>query len=145
MIQRNEMIEPLLAVCPRVQPLWSAFLDEWRDDGVDPPLYLLLSDVARLISALYQEGCENELRDIFSVIERWRIEGDDYVREAALIGMLEDLQNTHLVGPVDPDAFVRFLGTQSALDWRELERFWCNASASNGEPSNKSLERTRER
>lgn len=65
MINRNEMMGLLLTVCPRVKPLWSAFLEDWRDDGVDLPLYLFFGGIARLVSSLYQEGCENELRDIF--------------------------------------------------------------------------------
>ncbi len=144
MIERSAMIEPLLAVCPRIQPLWSAFFDEWRDTGDDLPLYLLLSDVARLVASLYQQGCVEELRGIFDVVERWRLEGDDYVREAALIGMLEDLQNTNIVGPVPPESFVKFLGLQSLLDWRELELFWKRVAEGEEVPRDKSLDRTRE-
>lgn len=128
MINRNEMMGPLLTVCPRVKPLWSAFLEDWRDDGVDLPLYLFFGDIARLVSSLYQEGCENELRDIFSVIERWCTEGDDYVRDATRVGILEDLQNTNLMGPVPPKALIRFLGPQSSMDWHALEQFWDNVS-----------------
>ncbi|MDH0176861.1 transposase [Aeromonas dhakensis] len=128
MINRNEMMGLLLTVCPRVKPRWSAFLEDWRDDGVDPPRYSFFGDIARLVSSLYQEGCENELRDIFSVIERWCTEGDDYVREATRVGILEDLQNMNLMGLVPPKALIRFLGPQSSMDWHELEQFWGNVS-----------------
>ena len=41
----------------------------------------------------------DEWTDI-EVIERWHLEGDDYVREAATVGLLEDLQNTNEVDPI---------------------------------------------
>jgi hypothetical protein len=126
MIQRPSMMEPILRASPRFVAVWEEFVEEWKSESAELPLYLVLADLARHIASLYQEGAEAELRDIFSVVEAWHLEGDAYVREAATVGLLEDLQNTNVVGPVKPSNFVRFLGPESKRWWAKVERFWEN-------------------
>ena len=99
MISKEEMFKPILNVSDGFKPVWNEFVSEWKDDG-ELPQYLALSKLARYISRLISESQTQELSDIFEVIERWHLEGDDYVREAATVGLLEDLQNTNEVDPI---------------------------------------------
>lgn len=52
------------------------------------------------------------------------LHGDPYVREAATTGLLEDLQNTNLVGSLAPGQCLACLGPQSLRWWNRVERFW---------------------
>jgi hypothetical protein len=57
-------------------------------------------------------------------VEQWHVSGDTYVKEAATVGLLEDLQNTNLHEGTDPDAFRKFLGPESERWWSKVVRFW---------------------
>ena len=124
MITKNDMMGPILEASPRFVPVWEAFLKYCKSEAVDLPLYLVLGDLAGHIASLIQEGAEAELQRLFSVVEAWHVEGDDYVRNAATVGLLEDLQNASVVAPVDPANIVRFLGPESKRWWVKVERFW---------------------
>ena len=62
--------------------------------------------------------------DIFSVIERWHLEGDDYVKEAATVGILEDLQNINVVGVGAPEKIEIYLLPESKKWWLKVYEFW---------------------
>jgi hypothetical protein len=64
------------------------------------------------------------LHRTFAVVERWHLEGDQYVREAAAVGLLEDLQNTALHVSTSPKDFEPFLLPTSQRFWRNVEHFW---------------------
>jgi len=123
MISRDEMFEPLLEVSEGFKPIWDEFLEEWKDDD-ELPQYLVLSDLARYISKIISESKESELKNIFNVIERWHLEGDDYVKEAATVGILEDLQNTNVVGMGVPEKVEAYLLPESKRWWQKVYEFW---------------------
>lgn len=52
------------------------------------------------------------------------VEGDDYVREAATIGLLEGIQNDWGNHLVDPELFAIHLLPESRQYWDELNAFW---------------------
>jgi hypothetical protein len=123
-IKKGEMTEVLLAACPSFQPTWDAFLEEWTDKPVDLPLYLVLADFARHLIGMLGR-CETEsFPAIFLAIERLHCEGDHYVREAATVGLLEDLQNTNQHSTTEPEQFREYLGPESDRWWEELIGFW---------------------
>jgi hypothetical protein len=124
-IGRNEMIEPMLQACPSFRPAWIEFLNEWQSEE-DKPLYVALGRLAdHLIAMLAARDTAGLLR-AFAVIEHWHIEGDSYVREAATIGVLENLLNESLHESTSPKEFERFLLPESLKYWSELNRFWNN-------------------
>jgi hypothetical protein len=124
MITKFDMMKPLLEVCPSFMPKWQEFLHKWRDE-VDLPLYVALSDLARHLIELVEREETKELPEVVRVVERWHLEGDDYVREAATIGLLEDLQNLNLhQGKTTPDQFRAMLKPESIREWDELAEWW---------------------
>ncbi len=122
-IQRQDMFVPLLAADPDFQPLWDAFREEWRDE-LELPEYLALADLARHLVAKLASWDTSRFDAIFDVIERWHVEGDDYVREAATIGLLENLQNTNIHDITEPDDFIPWLRPQSRRWWDKVDAFW---------------------
>lgn len=117
------MFDVLLEVDPTFQPVWEAFADKWRDQ-TELPLYLALGDLARHVIGKLEGGQVRELQHIFAVVERWLADGDELVREATTIGLLEDLQNRNLHKTTSPDQLKQWLGLRSAAQWIEVERFW---------------------
>jgi hypothetical protein len=117
------MIGLMLEVCPSFRPSWEEFLDYWADDK-DPPLYLALADLARHLISMLAKNKTSSFPRIFEVVERWHVEGDHYVKEAATVGLLEDLQNTNLHETTQPEDFRPFLLPESERWWDKLYGFW---------------------
>lgn len=117
------MFQPILEVSDGFRSIWDEFLEEWKEDS-ELPQYLALGNLARYISQLISESNDTELKKIFSVIERWHLEGDAYVKEAATVGILEDLQNTNVVGMGIPEKVELYLLPESKKWWLKVYEFW---------------------
>ena len=127
-IPRERMFEPLLVADPSFQPAWDRFLEQWRDEEVELPLYLALCDLARHLIGKLAAGDTQAFPAVFDVVERWHIEGDPYVQEAATIGLLEDLQNEGLHQTTGPADFDRWLRPVSRKFWDKVEQFWADGT-----------------
>ena len=124
MIRKEEMMDVLLTECPSFQNAWREFQAEWQEDNIELPIYVALADFARHIIEKLKSDETKEFPAIFRAIERLHTEGDGYVREAAIIGILESLQNENLHSLTTPDQFERYLGPESRRWWDKLNRFW---------------------
>ena len=124
MIAKNDMMGVMLKACPSFAPAWHTFLDDWREEPDDLPLYVALADLARHLIELMERGDTVELSAAFQAIERWHLEGDSYVREAATVGLLESLQNFNLHSSTHPEQFRALLGPESARCWDKLVASW---------------------
>jgi hypothetical protein len=122
MITRTDMFAPLLNADATFQPIWEAFTEEWH--GQELPLYVALSDLARHLIRALETGDVERFDAVFDVIESWQTSGDDYVREAATVGIVEDLQNTNLYKLGKPSDFERWLRPETARAWKKIEGFW---------------------
>lgn len=120
------MFAPVLEIAPDFQPIWKEFKEEWSDQKPSElPLYLALGDLANYISTKIAEADEtDELYALFSVVERWHIEGDDYVKEAATIGLLEGLQNFTMNNRKARKEVENRLLPESKRWWDKVEEFW---------------------
>jgi hypothetical protein len=126
-ITKNDMMDSMLLVCPSFRPVWDDFLTEWSTEE-DKPLYLALASLARHLVELLACRQEPELSRAFVVVEHWHVEGDAYVREAATIGLLENLQNDSLHTSTSPKQIEPFLMPESLRWWRKVEQFWANGT-----------------
>ncbi|MBH0239022.1 DUF7674 family protein [Methylobrevis albus] len=122
-ITRDHMIETLLVADPSFHPHWTEFLAEWVDEP-EPPIYVALGSLARHILECLEAGSSERLDAIFAVVERWHVDGDHFVREAATIGLLETLQNHTAESEVTLAAVKSRLGPESRRWWDKLDRFW---------------------
>jgi len=123
----DTMMEPMLLACPSFLPDWEAFLKDWKDEPGELPVYLALADLARHLTRKVVSGDTSQFDEIFDVIELWQTHGDHYVREAATIGLLEQLQNGNMWP--DPEAadyslFEPWLRPESKACWRDVIEFW---------------------
>lgn len=123
-IDQENMFAPLLEADPSFAPIWEEFLTDWRDEPPPLPLYLALGDLARHLTAKLQAGDTEAFSGVFRVVERWHVEGDTYVRQAATIGVLEGLQNTNNHETTKPEQFISWLGPVSRRYWGKVDAFW---------------------
>lgn len=129
-IDRKTMFDPLLKALPSFRPMRQAFIEKWTgnpnnhfDAPGNLPEYLLLGDLARWLIGFLEAGDFEDVRLALAVVERWLLEGDPYVKEAATIGFIETLQNNI----EDDDTRQRFFdlfGPEGQHWWKKLDLFW---------------------
>lgn len=133
-IDPSAMFELLLAADPSFRPRWDAFLAEWGEEqkkAAGLPLYLALGSLAEHLIERLDAGDSDGFDAVFDVVERWHLEGDSYVSEAASIGLLESLQN--LLGGGDrrhktrsgvrASDFERWMRPETRKWWERLYRY----------------------
>jgi hypothetical protein len=131
-IEKDEMMAPMLVACPSFKEHWEQFLTEWVDnpilyqDGGDGSLpdYLALSDLANHLIAKLETGDTKELGEVFGVVEDWIVRGSHYVSEAAVVGLLEDLTNDARYRKKKVTDFVPWMGPATRKWLPEVIDFW---------------------
>jgi hypothetical protein len=121
-ILKDDVMPLLLQACPSFRGPWSLYqCDPSYEAGF---LYVDLGEYARHVVHLGKAGGVAELDAVFAAIERLHIDGDEYVKEAATVGLLEAIQNAAAHAGLPSALLVPHLGPISAAWWRELEKFW---------------------
>jgi hypothetical protein len=124
MIAKGDMMGVLLAACPSFGGRWQVFLDEWQNESGELPYYVALFNFTCHLIGMLERGETASFPAIFGAVERLQVEGDPYVKEAATVGLLEDLQNQDLHLGTLPEQFRQYLGPVSERWWDKLSRFW---------------------
>ena len=122
------MFVPLLRAYPAFSTNYESFVREYGPDADQLPNYILLTDLAMECIRLFRDGRLGEVTRILDVVEQWLIAGETYVRDAAIVGFLEDLQNTNLNDGASPDRFFELLGPEAKYWWARVERLWADGS-----------------
>ncbi len=105
----------LLEACPSFAEAWA----ELQSEKSTELTYVCISRFVRHLRELQERGDVSAFPNVARVVERFHVEGDSYVREAATVGFLEDL------GTEDGAEFFRpFLGPESRKWFAEVEAFW---------------------
>lgn len=123
-INKDAMMNLLLEACPSFGPKWQAFLDEWKDEPEEMPLYIALGDYARQLIRMLGRSETDGFPKVFHTIERLLCQGDHYVRQAIAVGLLEGLQNSILTSKSQTKQLRQYLGPESKGSWDRLIRFW---------------------
>ena len=129
-IRAVDVMPLLLEACPSFLPVWYEIEDEYRDpqNHGGRLCYLDAGHFARHVVEMHRSNHRHWLQNAFDFIERMHIEGDEYVRELATIGYLEDIENTAGHAGVDPAVFEEYLGPESQRWWEGLVAFWSGQS-----------------
>ncbi len=121
MITKEQVMPLLLSGCASFSKRWEEHQAFYEDEQL---LYIDLGEFAHHLIELQKASRTEEFPAIFEIIERMHLEGDDYVKEAATIGILEGIQNVARNSGVNPDQFAKYLKPESAKSWRQLNNFW---------------------
>ena len=124
MITKDQMVPMILEACPSFTKKFEEFEEDWKGEDEEAPLYILLGDLAEHIVYLHQSNTVKEFPSLFRVIEQFHTEGDPYVREAATIGILEDIQSIALNNGLNPEKLSPYLLSESLIWWHKLNQFW---------------------
>lgn len=122
-IKKAGMMPPMLEACPSFLPEWERFLGEWQDEEY-LPLHVALDYLARHVGGLVDRNELDELPRIFDVVERWHLEGEQYVREAATIGFLESLIRWDPKEQKQQQTLERYFRPETKRYWSKLLDFW---------------------
>lgn len=123
-ISKSEVMELFLQACPSYKKQWDEYVQENYKSGDEQLLYIDLADFATYIVDLYKKNELSEFASVFDVIELLHTSGDDFVKEAASIGLLEDLQNRLLSNEINTNVFNQYLKQESLKWWNHLNDFW---------------------
>ncbi|MGL6074726.1 MAG: DUF7674 family protein [Fimbriiglobus sp.] len=124
-LDRHLAVNVLSEACPECRTLWQSHPHEFYDEYGGTLLYTMLSQFARHMVKLLEQGDALALSRIFAAVEYLEIHGEHYVREAMMIGLLESVQNTNLhPNGTDPDDFREYVGIESSLCWDYVIHFW---------------------
>jgi hypothetical protein len=123
-ISKQEVMNLLLEACPSYKNRWLQYYKENYDNGDEQLLYIDLTDFAYHFIDLFKHKQIREFPRIFEVIELLHTDGDDFVKEAATIGLLEDIQNLALGEDINPDVFKQYLKSETLKWWNNLDDFW---------------------
>lgn len=117
MIEKQHIPTLLIKACPS----FKAVLDTCDDQELH---YMVAGDFAHHLLQLYSAQKLEEFPDVAKLIEELHINGDEYVKEYATIGILEGIQNVWGNNGSDPEKFAAFLLPVSLKYWQSLNRFW---------------------
>jgi hypothetical protein len=125
-LTQHSMMEPVLDASPKFRPQWDVFVSEWDDNPHHKskqglPLYLVISTLAKYLAERLEERDTTTFEDIFATVENWLVHGDQYVRDAAWAGLLEDLQNPVHFRFKTPDDFLPWFGPETLRAWKRLK------------------------
>lgn len=124
MIAKDEMMSLLLDTCPSFIPQWHDFIGECSYAADDLPMYIVLSRLADHLVGMLEDGETTNFPEVFAVVERLHLEGDEYVRVAATVGLLEDIQSSNAYHATNFEHFRQYLGPESERWWNKLIRMW---------------------
>lgn len=123
--------------CPSFIDPDDALLAEWDEEPIPP--YVRVGALARHLVDLAATGDASSVGPALGLVERAIEEGDAYVQELAVVGLLEDVQNLALQtsGAVRLIDLWTLLGPRSAKAWDELMSFWhgTDGRGAKGSPS----------
>ena len=120
MILKEQMLPMLAETCPSFADKWEEHKKEYADEE-NYLLYIALGEFARHLIELEKQNQTSEFESVFELVEKFHVEGEHYVSEAATIGLLEGLQNN--LGS-DAETFVKYLKPETLKWWNELNKFW---------------------
>src|SRR5687768_5587929 len=88
----GEIAPAFLAVCPSFSDEWERHLDFWEGEPERGP-YNDAGVIARHLVGRFELGDYSEFPAAFELLERCLAEGNEGVREIAIIGLIEGIQN----------------------------------------------------
>jgi hypothetical protein len=124
-IKKQEVMNLLLTACPSYHQKWDEHKSFYGyDKGEEQLVYLDVGDFVHHLVELYKNHELDEFTAVFDVIEKLLLKGDHDVKELAIIGALEALQNVSGNNAIDPSVFLQYLLSESLKWWSKLNDYW---------------------
>ncbi|MEL7562224.1 hypothetical protein [Dehalogenimonas sp. 4OHTPN] len=116
------IIPALLQIAPKFSEQWKEHLDWWGDE-TDRGIY---NDIAAFAHFVVDtaENDKSWMPELFQLIEMMITNGNEHVKELAIIGILEDIQTISSWRPHKGEIFLQWLGPESKVNWDKLNKLW---------------------
>ncbi|BCZ47995.1 hypothetical protein psyc5s11_40620 [Clostridium gelidum] len=124
MVQRENVMELLINLCPSFEGKWKEHLEDNFDRDCETILYRDLYVFARHLTELTINNSFGDFNDIFDEIERLIQEGDSFVSDAIVVGLLEDFQNGLLSNGYELKIMEKYLKPDTKKYWIALIKYW---------------------
>lgn len=124
MIGRDEVMELFISACPSFEERWKVHLQDIWDRNSESILYTDLSEFARHLTELVINNELNEFENVFRLTERLLGEGDSFVQEAIVVGLIEDFQGDLERNGYNLKTFEKFLEPETQQYWTKVIKFW---------------------
>jgi hypothetical protein len=118
----DTVVSAVLAACPTSLDAWTSHLRWWGDDERGD-----YNDVAVFAHHIVNSancGSTVEFPAFFELLERMIQQGDPHVKQLAVIGLIEDIQNIASHRPGGYTTFETWLRPATRTAWREVEAAW---------------------
>ena len=106
-ITRTQMLPLLVEACPSYEADWKQFVTDYADDP-GPFFYIAITQFSRCLSRALASGDRETMGRVFDLLERFITDGDAEVQEAAVVGIIKNLQNANLHDVTVPDDYVPY-------------------------------------
>jgi hypothetical protein len=123
MITRDDMKALLLEAAPPLEEAFKGVPVAWDLQG-NMQVEDVLRDVARACIALLERHQAEPLRAVFRVFERLCLEGDPFVRETAVVGIVRYLRSDRDHTITSPEELRPFMGPEVRSLWKGLAKPW---------------------
>ncbi|WP_313618380.1 hypothetical protein [Agrobacterium sp.] len=122
-IHHSTMFEPLLLADPTFRERWERLLREHKPEE-EALTYLVVGEFACHLIWCLEAGDTSRFTAVFQVLKDWHTQGGQYLKEAAIVGLLEDLQNENLHNTTKPDDFLPWMHPETVTWWHKVRDFW---------------------
>ena len=124
MIYKDEVMQLFVNVCPSFLKKWENHLHDIWDRNSESILYTDFAEFDRHLTDLVIEKEYGEFEAIFELVEQLLSEGDSFVQEAVIVGLLEDFQTGLESNGYDLKSFEKFLKPETKKYWIKVIKFW---------------------
>ncbi len=124
MILRDNVMALLIDVCPSFANMWEEHLQDIWDRKSETILYTDFSEFARHLFSLIKDNHFDEFPKIFEMVEHLIKQGDSFVQQAVVVGLLEDFQNNLLSNKYELSLVEGYLKFETKKYWDKGIQFW---------------------
>lgn len=121
-LAKHQIIPELLQACPELQTAWSEHVTWWQGEVAGD-----YNDASAIVHALIEFHDQGEVAffpRFFACVEHFIIEGDEEVRNIAVLGYLETLQTAASWKESGSEVFVTWLLPESKKWWVQIHKWW---------------------
>lgn len=112
------LIERLVTEYGEEEIDWNTNVEEYGG------IYSVFNELAKYLEILRKNNQDDEIREIFKLVELWHIKGDDLVQESVTVGLLEDLISLNPEHKLLDDPFFGYMGEETKYWAERVKGFW---------------------
>ena len=117
-----ETVKIIIKLCPEFEKQWIDYSKNLKSE--DKSYGLFISRFAEYVVELYKQNKIEDFGGIFELVELCLTQGKKNVQDTFAITFLENIQDLAGNQDINPEVFVKYLGSESLKQWNEINRFW---------------------